>query len=228
MGERFYDTIVTTKIKDSLIHTLCKVAEDTKKGYKVYPKSKDLFNAFHLIGDPKKVKVVIVGQDPYHTPGIADGLAFSSNKLDYIPPSLRVIFKEIYGNDYKKQNPSLRRWAVQGVLLLNTMLTVRGRHSDGTGGPGSHKEYGWENFTREVLRVLDNLQEDGQRIAFLSWGKKAQETVNNSCLPFGKNLFLDAPHPAAEKYGKAKFVGCGHFKKVNDFLIKNNIKPISW
>ena len=183
----------------------------------VYPPAQDIFNAFH--DTPlSEVKVVILGQDPYHGPGQAHGLSFSVREDVDIPPSLRNIYKELHEELglYIPDNGCLVKWAKQGVLLLNTILTVRA-HT-----PMSHHGIGWEEFTDAAIRTLD---EQDRPIVYLLWGKPAR--AKKAMLHNPKQLVLEAPHPSplSASYG---FFGCGHFKKANDFLQEHGLSPIDW
>ena len=185
---------------------------DRRKIHKVYPKTEDVFKAFSLTPF-EDVKVVIVGQDPYHTPDVAHGLAFSSAKVSYIPPSLRIIFREIGS----APRASLVSWAEQGVLLLNRILTVE------KGKALSHANKGWEQFTR---RILTTLGETLPPKVFLLWGSQAR-----SCKTFidiSKHYVLEANHPASEIYKRKSFIGCGHFKKTNELMNAIGNKQIEW
>lgn len=167
----------------------------------------------------KTVRVVIIGQDPYHN-GHADGLAFSSKQRN-IPASLKVIFKEIEDDLGIKvtKSPNLTRWANQGVLLLNTALTVR------AGDAGSHSNIGWEHFTGEAIHAVSICPTP---TVFILWGNHAKSFRKH--IHEDNHLILEAPHPASELYsnGTSGFYGCKHFSKTNQFLIKNNLKPIKW
>ena len=182
----------------------------------IYPSKEKIFNALnHVPFD--KVKVVIIGQDPYHEPGQAQGLSFSVPENVDIPPSLVNIMKEIEDDLGIKCQKSgdLTRWADQGVLLLNTVLTVR------RGQANSHKDRGWENITRKIIQLL------GQRekpIVFLLWGSHAQSFASEIA-PW--HLVLKAPHPSPLSAYRG-FFGCKHFSQCNDFLIKNGETPIDW
>ncbi|MEG2348881.1 MAG: uracil-DNA glycosylase [Clostridia bacterium] len=183
----------------------------------IFPPKKNIF--FALQNTPyESVKVVIIGQDPYHGEGEAHGMAFSVNKGVKVPPSLKNIYKELNRDLGLKipNNGYLLKWAKQGVLLLNSVLTVQKNM------PASHQGMGWEIFTDNIIKKL-NEKEDG--IVFLLWGnfaKKKQELITNP-----KHLVLTSSHPSpfSVKYG---FEGCGHFSKVNEYLIKNNMLPIDW
>ncbi|WP_035765914.1 uracil-DNA glycosylase [Butyrivibrio sp. NC2002] len=183
----------------------------------IYPPADDIFNALHLT-PLKDVKVLILGQDPYHEPGQAHGLSFSVLPGQDTPPSLVNIYNELQ-NDlgcYIPNNGYLKKWADQGVLLLNTVLTVRAHNAN------SHKGRGWEQFTDAIIRALNN---EDRPIVYLLWGKPAQSKevmLNNP-----KQLVLKAPHPSPLSAYRG-FFGCKHFSKCNEFLEKNNIAPIDW
>lgn len=187
----------------------------------IYPPSRLVFNAFCQTPF-SQVKAVIVGQDPYHQPGQAEGLSFSVPVGVAPPPSLRNIFKELREEGYQTSaSGTLLPWAKEGVLLLNTLLTVR------EGSPKSHAGKGWEGFTDMALRLLIKGRE-GEPLVFLLWGKAAQEKIE-SLLAVGKNLdtvaLLKAPHPSPLARG---FLGCRHFSKANDHLIAHGVEPIDW
>lgn len=185
--------------------------------YVVYPPSEDIFNAFHLTPF-SKVKVVILGQDPYHNVGQAHGLCFSVQPETDIPPSLANIYKELQ-DDLGCRIPNngyLVKWAEQGVLLLNTVLTVR-EHT-----PNSHQGKGWEQFTDAVIRALN---EKDEPIVFLLWGRPAR--LKKSMLKNPKHLILEAPHPSPLSVYRG-FYGCKHFSKTNEFLQANGLEPIDW
>ncbi|CRZ33745.1 uracil-DNA glycosylase [Herbinix hemicellulosilytica] len=185
--------------------------------YIIYPKADDIFNAFHLT-PLSKVKVVILGQDPYHNENQAHGLCFSVKPHVDIPPSLMNIFKELRDDlgCYIPNNGCLEKWAKQGVLLLNTVLTVRA-HS-----PLSHQGRGWEYFTDAVIRAVNDLD---RPVVFILWGKPAQS--KKKMLTNSKHLILEAPHPSPLSASRG-FFGSRPFSKTNEFLIKNNIEPIDW
>ncbi|MCS7317943.1 MAG: uracil-DNA glycosylase [Candidatus Dojkabacteria bacterium] len=184
---------------------------------KVAPAPKNIFRAFNLV-PLYNLKVIIIGQDPYHTPNVADGLAFSSFPTNPIPPSLRNIFSEIEAdlNIQTISNPDLTRWAVQGVLLLNTVLTVL------IGKPGSHKNIGWEIFTDAVIKKIST---NCSNLVFMLWGNFAIKKL--ALIDTTKHLVLTAAHPSPFSANKG-FFGCKHFSKANDFLIRNNISAIDW
>ncbi len=183
----------------------------------IYPPAKLIFNAFdHCPFD--KVKVVIIGQDPYHGAGQANGLCFSVNKGIAMPPSLVNIFKEIAADTGKPipTDGDLTRWSDQGVLLLNATLTVR------AGNAGSHQRRGWEEFTDAAIRTLAEKREN---IVFILWGSYAQR--KGAFIDRGKHLVLTSPHPSPLS-AYAGFFGNHHFTLTNDFLIKNGKEPIDW
>lgn len=183
----------------------------------VYPPSEEIFSAFHLT-PLSKVKVVVIGQDPYHEPGQAHGLSFSVKPGIDIPPSLVNIYKEL-ADDVGITIPNngyLVKWAEQGVLMLNTLLTVRAHNAF------SHKGKGWEEFTDAAIRALN---ETDRPIVFMLWGKPAQ--MKAQMLDNSKHLILKAPHPSPLSAYRG-FFGCKHFSKANQFLIQNGIEPIDW
>lgn len=183
----------------------------------VYPPSEDIFNAMHLT-PLSKVKCVILGQDPYHEPGQAHGLCFSVKPDIKIPPSLENIYKELH-DDIGFAIPNhgyLEEWAKQGVLLLNTVLTVQAHRAF------SHRGKGWEQFTDAIIRTVNEID---RPVVFLLWGKPAQE--KKALLNNPKHLILEAPHPSPLSAYRG-FFGCRHFSKANDFLMKNGETPIDW
>lgn len=196
------------------------LAEFVKGEYQnhaVYPPGKEIFKAFDAC-DFDAVKVVIIGQDPYHGPGQANGLCFSVHQGIRMPPSLVNIFKEIQ-KDLGKPIPAngdLSRWAQQGVLLLNATLTVR------ASTPGSHQNKGWELFTDAVIRKISDEREN---VVFLLWGAYAQkkgEIINRS-----KHLVLMSAHPSPFSADRG-FFGNKHFSKANDYLKSRGLKEIEW
>lgn len=187
----------------------------------VYPARKNIFRAFRET-PLLDARVLILGQDPYHD-GVATGLAFDVGDSPKINPSLRNIQKEIKGSvgPLKKEGGNLSHWAEQGVLLLNTILTVD------AGAPKSHHGYGWEKFIAATLNALNFRGTDAPLVIML-WGKAAQEYEKFFTMP--NQLVLKAPHPAAEVYagGRAGYFGCGHFAKANNFLVQHGHPPIEW
>lgn len=182
----------------------------------VYPPAKNIFRAFDLC-PLDKVKVVIVGQDPYHGAKQANGLSFAVNNGVTLPPSLKNIFKEIHDDLGIEPLPSgdLSRWSKQGVLLLNSVLTVAANQ------PASHKEKGWEKFTDAVVKSLN---ENRQNIVYLLWGKYAQ--VKGEVIDREKNLVLISGHPSP--YSANLFFGHHHFSQSNQYLKDHGIEPIDW
>lgn len=184
--------------------------------YIIYPEEKNIFNALNALPFDK-VKVVIIGQDPYHEPGQAQGMSFSVPEDVDIPPSLVNIMREIESDLGVKceKNGNLTRWAKQGVLLLNTVLTVR------KGMANSHKDKGWERLTRKIIEILGQRKEP---IVFLLWGSYAQ-SYQELIAPW--HLVLKAPHPSPLSAYRG-FFGCKHFSKCNQFLIEHGQTPIDW
>lgn len=183
----------------------------------VFPPKKEVFKAFDFF-DLEKLKVVIIGQDPYHGNGQANGLCFSVKPKIKIPPSLQNIFKEIKNDLGKKipQNGDLTRWAKQGVLLLNNTLTVRKNLA------GSHRGRGWEVFTKNIIRLIN---ENKSGVVYLLWGRDAQE--KESLIDDRNNLILKAAHPSPLS-AHSGFFGCKHFSQANDYLMLQGLDPIDW
>lgn len=196
-----------------------KLREFLKKEYfsrTIYPPMNDIFNALKLT-PYEKVKVVILGQDPYHEKGQAEGLCFSVPKGVKTPPSLVNIFKEIKDDlNIDNTSPELSCWAKQGVLLLNTSLTVR------EGQANSHSGKGWEILTDAIIKKLNDRK---QPIVFLLWGANARRKA--AFITNKNHLVLSAAHPSPLSAYNG-FFGCKHFSKTNEFLIKNGIEPIDW
>lgn len=193
-----------------------KVKEEYRSGA-VYPNPDDIFAAYELT-ELSKVKVVILGQDPYHEYGQAHGLCFSVKPEVEIPPSLVNIYQELQ-DDLGCEIPNngyLEKWARQGVLLLNTVLTVRAHQAN------SHRGIGWERFTDATIQILNR---QDRPIVYLLWGKPAQQ--KGSMLTHPKHLILTAPHPSPLSAYRG-FFGCRHFSKTNQFLIENGLSPIDW
>ncbi len=183
---------------------------------KVYPPAKNIFNAFDLCPFDE-VKVVIVGQDPYHGVGQANGLSFAVNDGVALPPSLQNIYKEIHNDLGVTPLPSgdLSRWAKQGVLMLNSVLTVA------AGSPASHKGRGWEEFTDAAITALNA---NKKHIVYLLWGKYAQ--TKGLVIDRTQNLVLTSGHPSP--YSVSLFYGNHHFSKCNAYLKEHNLQPIDW
>lgn len=193
-----------------------KVVEEYKT-HLVFPPSDDIFNAFTLT-PLHDVKVVIIGQDPYHNVGQAHGLCFSVRPDVDIPPSLVNIYKELHDDlgCYVPNNGYLVKWAEQGVLLLNTVLTVRAHQAN------SHRGMGWEQFTDAAIRILN---EEDRPIVFILWGSPAQ--TKKKMLNNPKHLILEAPHPSPLSAYRG-FFGSRPFSKTNAFLEENGLSPIDW
>ena len=188
-----------------------------EKKIKIYPPGSKIFNALNLTPF-YKVKVVILGQDPYHGIKQANGLSFSVERGIKIPPSLDNIYKELF-LDVNLQRPNhgdLTNWAKQGVLLLNTVLTVE------HGKPGSHSNKGWEQFTDNILNNLDAKKNN---LIFILWGKKAQEKI--SLIDQSKHKIIQSSHPSPYSANNG-FFGSKPFSKTNDFLESNNLDIIDW
>ena len=190
---------------------------EKRAGRTIYPPGPLIFNAFALTPFDQ-VKVVILGQDPYHGPGQAEGLSFSVPPGVALPPSLFNIYKEIetdLGVDLRGKDGSLRGWAQQGVFLLNAALTVR------AGQPTSHSRIGWTEFTDAVIRTLS---EQRQGLVFLLWGNFARS--KRALIDTSRHTVLEAPHPSPLTRGA--FFGCRHFSKTNHILQSEGLSPIDW
>ena len=211
-----WDNILSSEINKDYFKDIINTVDNLYKEKEIYPKKEDIFNAFKI--PYKDVKVVILGQDPYHGEGEAHGYAFSCLKTP-IPPSLKNIYKELYsdlGIEKDILNGDLTPWANQGVMLLNAGLTVE------KDKPNSHKDLGWNKFTDAVISKL-NEREDP--LVFILWGNFAREKAK---LITNKNhLVIESPHPSPFS-ARNGFFGSKPFSKTNNFLIKNNKKPINW
>ena len=183
----------------------------------IFPPADEIFTAFEMT-PLSDVKVVIIGQDPYHGDGQAHGLCFSVKPDVETPPSLVNMYKELNSDlgCYIPNNGYLTKWAKQGVLMLNTVLTVRAHQAN------SHRGIGWEEFTDAAIRILN---EQDRPIVYLLWGKPAQMKKNMLNNP--KHLILEAPHPSPLSAYRG-FFGCQHFSKTNTFLTENGLEPIDW
>lgn len=196
------------------LRNFLKVEYQTKK---IYPDMYDIFNALKLTSY-KDTKVVILGQDPYHGENQAHGLAFSVKKGIKTPPSLLNIYKELQYdlNLYIPNNGDLTSWANQGVLLLNTVLTVR------EGEPNSHKNMGWGILTDKIIELLNEKEDE---VIFLLWGNNARSKKN--LIDNNKHYILEAPHPSPLSASRG-FFGCSHFSKTNEILSNLNKQIINW
>lgn len=206
------------KQQDYFIHTLQTVAQERQSGLTIYPPAKDVFNAFRFT-ELNEIKVVILGQDPYHGPGQAHGLSFSVRPGIAPPPSLVNIYKELSQSvpDFvTPQHGCLESWARQGVLLLNTVLTVR------AGQAHSHASLGWEPFTDQVIALINQHR---QGVVFMLWGAHAQK--KGRIIDRLRHLVLQAPHPSPLSAHRG-FLGCGHFVKANQYLAEQGVTLIDW
>jgi uracil-DNA glycosylase len=200
--------------QEALAHVESRRAE----GFTVYPEAQDVFNAFKL-STPDNLKVVVLGQDPYHGPNQAHGLSFSVLKGNKIPPSLRNIYKELSSDidDFVvPEHGDLSAWAKQGVLLLNTALTVE------QGNAHSHKNIGWERFTDEVIKRID---QHFDNVVFLLWGAPAQKKAR--LIDETRQKIFSSAHPSPLSAHRG-FLGCKHFSQTNAFLKEIGKTPIDW
>ena len=193
------------------------ILTEYNNGIRIFPETDDIFNAFHFT-PLSEVKVVILGQDPYHNIGQAHGLCFSVKPEVAIPPSLVNIYKELRDDCgcYIPNNGYLKKWSAQGVLMLNTVLTVRAHEAN------SHKGWGWEQFTDAAIEVLNKID---RPMVYILWGAPAQK--KRSMLNNPKHLILMAPHPSPLSSYRG-FFGSKPFSKTNEFLKNNGIKEIDW
>ncbi len=215
--EESWQNVLQDEFEKPYFKNLVSFVKDEYTSQKVYPPGSQIFNAFAKCPF-EQVKVVILGQDPYHGPNQANGLAFSVSDEVRIPPSLLNIFKEIK-NDLGKDLPAtgnLERWAEQGVLLLNATLTVRATTA------GSHQKKGWEQFTDVVVQKVNDLKEN---VVFMLWGAYAQK--KGAFIDESKHLVLKAAHPSPFAADRG-FFGTHHFSKANQYLKEHGQKPIDW
>jgi len=206
-----------TEFEKEYFENLVQFVKSEYQSKTIYPSGKNIFNAFNLCPFID-VKVVIIGQDPYHGPGQAHGLCFSVQDGVKFPPSLRNIFKEL-NNDIGKPVPEsgdLTQWAQQGVFLLNATLTVQAENA------GSHQKKGWETFTDAVIRVL---AEQKENLVFILWGAYAQRKAE--MIDKSKHLVLESVHPSPLSASRG-FFGNNHFSKTNTYLKENGLKEIIW
>ncbi|KGQ38188.1 uracil-DNA glycosylase [Gallibacterium genomosp. 1] len=212
------DMIGSEKAQPYFQHILQQVQQQRDSGKIIYPPKTDVFNAFRYT-EFDQVKVVILGQDPYHGPNQAHGLAFSVRPNVQIPPSLQNIYKELSQDITGFHIPNhgyLVTWAQQGVLLLNTVLTVE------QGKAHSHANFGWETFTDHVIATLN---QHTQGLVFLLWGSHAQK--KGQFIDRQKHCVLTAPHPSPLSAHRG-FLGCHHFSSSNQYLIQQGKTPIDW
>lgn len=212
-----WDEILASEFKKEYFKKIKDFLVKEYKEKKIFPLKKEILSAFELT-PLKDIKVVILGQDPYHGEGQAHGLAFSVKKGVKIPPSLRNIYKEIYdeGEGEIFNHGCLESWAKQGVFLLNASLTVK------EGEANSHSKIGWEIFTDEVIKIINEKKEG---VIFLLWGNNARS--KKKYIDLKKHIVLETVHPSPLSANRG-FLGCGHFKKVNEILKSKNEKIIDW
>ena len=212
-----WDALLKDEFCEEYYLSLREFLKNEYKTQTVYPSMYDIFNAMKYTSR-KDTKVVILGQDPYHGPGQAHGLCFSVKRGVQLPPSLQNIFKELrseYGMDTPEYG-ELTGWAKQGVLLLNTTLTVR------RGTPQSHKGRGWERFTDKVISLINEKEEP---VVFMLWGGNAR--AKKTLITNKNHLVLECAHPSPLSAYNG-FFGCRHFSKTNEFLISQGLEPIDW
>ncbi|MGX1024170.1 uracil-DNA glycosylase [Psychroflexus sp. MBR-150] len=216
--ETHWKKILKDEFQKPYFQNLVEFVKDEYQQYICYPKGKDIFKAFELCPFPK-VKVVILGQDPYHGPGQAHGLCFSVPDGVSKPPSLENIFKSIQ-QDLGKEIPNsgdLSSWAKQGVLLLNATLTVRAHQA------GSHQNKGWESFTNTVI---SKLSENHENLVFMLWGGFAKR--KSTLIDKQKHLVLTSGHPSPLSANRGYWFGHKHFSEANNYLLENNKSAIEW
>lgn len=216
MINKKWDIILKDEFKKDYFASLGKFVKQEYKNKTVYPKYSDIFACLRLT-DYDDVKVVILGQDPYHGEGEAHGLCFSVRENIKTPPSLVNIFKELENDlNVKRVNSDLTDWAKQGILLLNSIMTVI------KDSPLSHKEKGWEIFTDNIIKYLNEREKP---VIFLLWGSYARSKKN--LINLNKHFVLEAPHPSPLSAHRG-FFGSKPFSKINEILIQNNMSPINW
>ena len=212
-----WDQYLEQEYKKEYFQKLMNFVKEEYKHKTIYPKQNEVFNAFRYT-DYSNVKVVILGQDPYHGPNQAEGLSFSVKNEVLKPPSLQNIFKELesdLGIPFPEHN-SLKPWAKQGVLLLNAVLTVE-EHK-----PTSHKNQGWEEFTDQVIKILNDRDTPTVFILWGAYARSKKDFITNK-----KHLVIESAHPSPFS-ARNGFFGSKPFSKTNEFLKKNNIKEIDW
>ncbi|MBR4890389.1 MAG: uracil-DNA glycosylase [Clostridia bacterium] len=212
-----WDTYLSEEFKKEYFLSLCDKLSEEYKNYTIYPAKENVFNALKFTSY-KDVKILLLGQDPYHGEGQAHGLAFSVQKGIQKPPSLVNIYKEL-ASDLNVTPPShgcLIDWTKQGVMLLNTVLTVR------EGEPNSHKNFGWTKFTDKIIEKL-NEREDP--VIFMLWGKNAIDKL--PLITNTHHFVLSCPHPSPLSASRG-FLGCKHFSKANEILLRIGKEPVNW
>ena len=212
-----WKNILQSEFKKDSFKSLTKFIKSEYQNHQCYPDAKNIFAAFNLC-NYLELKVVIIGQDPYHGEGQANGLCFSVSDGISHPPSLKNIIKELKSDigHVESDNGNFTTWAKQGVLLLNATLTVRENN------PGSHQNMGWEKFTDGVIKQIS---EDKEQIIFLLWGKFAEQ--KQILIDETKHFVLKAAHPSPFSVDKG-FFGCKHFSKTNELLAKQGLQVIDW
>jgi uracil-DNA glycosylase len=217
LDESWHELLIKDFSKEYFIKLEQFLIEEKNRGYQILPPNLEIFEALNKTPF-EKVKVVIIGQDPYHGPMQAHGLCFSVNDGISIPPSLRNIFKELKSDINFKipKSGNLISWAQQGVLLLNSTLTVRLNEAN------SHSKIGWQIFTDKIISEVSSKKEN---IVFILWGAHAQNKP--SLIDKNKHLVLQSAHPSPLSASRG-FFGCKHFSKTNKYLINKNIEPINW
>lgn len=212
-----WKTILSDEFDKEYFNKLTEFVNDEYSSQEIFPSRELIFNAFDKCSF-EDVKVVILGQDPYHTPGAAHGLCFSVPDGEKIPPSLRNIYKELL-TDVDKEIPktgNLEHWAEQGVLMLNATLTVRSHEA------GSHQKKGWETFTDSVIKKISDSKKD---VVFILWGAYAQK--KGALIDESKHHILKSVHPSPLSASRG-FFGQKHFSQTNEFLISKGLSQISW
>ncbi|KKR79302.1 MAG: Uracil-DNA glycosylase [Candidatus Nomurabacteria bacterium GW2011_GWA2_40_9] len=221
--EESWKKVLAGEFEKEYFKNLSAFVKGEYKGGKIYPNPKDIFRAFDMCPF-EEVKVVILGQDPYHGVRQANGLSFAVHKGMTLPPSLQNIFKEVEtdlgiipkDNEENKRSGDLSRWARQGVLLLNATLTVR------ASSPGSHQGKGWETFTTEAIKKLSDERE---KLVFILWGNYAKE--KGKVIDRTKHLVLESPHPSPFS-AHSGFFGSRPFSKANEYLKKYGVGEVDW
>ncbi len=212
-----WHAVLTSEFSKSYFIDLAKFVDDEYRTANCYPPKDQIFAA--LQSDFNNVQVVILGQDPYHNPGQANGYCFSVNENFAFPPSLRNVFKEISDdvNAEIPENGNLERWAKQGVLLLNSVLTVRENE------PGSHAKKGWETFTDAVIKAISNEKEN---VVYMLWGGYAKKKV--SLINTQRNLVLQSGHPSPLSANQGLWFKNSHFSTANEYLVTTGKSAIKW
>lgn len=212
-----WDRLLQDEYKKDYFQNLRYRLKDEYLNFEIYPKHQDIFNSLKMV-PYDHVRVVILGQDPYHGPGQAHGFSFSVLPANQVPPSLVNIYKELQDDLglYIPNNGYLIKWARQGVLLLNRTLTVR------RGQANSHEKLGWQTFTG---RIIEEINKNNEPLVFMLWGANARDAKRY--LTNTNHLVLEAPHPSPLSAYRG-FFGCKHFSRANDYLRKFNKDPIDW